>query len=161
MGNRQHIGLARLPPLRYRRSKESAMNHACDPQQLPRTMFPATELIHITHLPLKVDGQTEHAFIAVINNEAVGSAMAKMSEWNTCLVRLMFVAPKHRCKGAGAKILHRIENYARSEKAEAIEIAVHKGNATGRAWWIRRKFIDDLGRDMREQPEYICMVKPL
>lgn len=128
-------------------------------EQLPGQ--PKFNSLHISHLPVKVDGHSEHLFVAILNGEAVGQALAIKQEWGACGLRMLYVARKHRFMGIGSRLVSRVQVFAHNEGCDSIEIAVHKGNVEGRKWWIWRRFIDDETRDMSATPEYRCMVKEL
>lgn len=128
-------------------------------EQLPGQ--PKFNSLHISHLCLKVDGKTEHLFVAILNGEAVGQVLALKQEWGACGLRMLYVSQKHRHMGIGTRLVSRVLVFAHNEKCNEVEIAVHKGNDAGRIFWIRRKFIDDETRDMSATPDYRCMVKPL
>lgn len=128
-------------------------------EQLPGQ--PKFNSLRISHLPLKIDGKTEHLFVAILNGEAVGQVLAIKQEWGACGLRMLFVSPKHRHMGIGTRLVSRVLVFAHNEKCNEVEIAVHKGNNEGILFWIRRKFIDDPERDMSATPEYCCMVRPL
>lgn len=136
---------------------------------LPSTGSPRTEQLpgepkfnslHISHLPLKVDGKTEHLFVAILNGEAVGQVLALKQEWGACGLRMLYVAQKHRHMGIGSRLVSRAQVFAHNEHCKSIEICVHKGNQEGRKFWIRRKFIDEEDRP-DQLPEYQNMVRAI
>lgn len=122
---------------------------------------PTLRNIHITRLAVKVDGITEHQFIVILDKEGVGTVFAKVKAREGCYLRSMFVTQAHRHRGIGTKLLRSVEGWARSERADQLEISVHKGNAEARKWWINRKFIDAPERDTTALPDYRTMIKPL
>jgi GNAT superfamily N-acetyltransferase len=120
--------------------------------------------ISITRLQRKVDGETDHLFIAIIDNEAVGGVVAKHQPWNAVGVRMLFVAHKHRHLGIATRLMAEVEAWARSQKATQLELAVLRGLIPVRQFWIRKcKFIDDEGREAEgpRKDDYICMIKLL
>lgn len=150
--------------------KPAVPNHTeCPPSGILPTGGPQTEQLsgqprfnslHISHLPLKVDGHTEHLFVAILNGEAVGQALALKQEWGTCALRMLYVSQKHRHMGIGSRLVSRVQVFAHNEKCNSIEIAVHKGNTQGRQFWIRRRFID-MDEDRQTIKEYTCMMMAL
>lgn len=123
--------------------------------------IPHFNALEIQRLQVKVDGHTETLFIAILNGNTAGQVIGIIQPWKACSARMLFVTPKHRHTGIGTRLVREIETWGKEQGATSIEIAVHNGNAEGRAFWIRRRFIDDEDRDMSTQPEYRCMVKPL
>lgn len=134
--------------------------------QLPGT--PQFNSLHISRLAVKVDGHTEHVFIAILNGSAAGQVIAKHAydqtstrAWN---LRMLYVTPVHRHKGVATRLFQAVEQFARREKATQLELCCLKANTAGRAFWIRRgKFIDDPEREAggERSAEYVTMVKEL
>jgi GNAT superfamily N-acetyltransferase len=121
--------------------------------------------VSITRLQRKVDGETDHLFIAIIDNEAVGSVVATLMLSNAIGVQMLFVAHKHRHFGIATRLMAELEAWARSQRATQLELSVLKGNIPARQFWIRKcKFIDDEeGREVEgpRKGDYICMSKLL
>lgn len=142
--------------------------------QAPKLQFNA---LHISRLDVKVDGHTEHLFIAILNGSAVGQVIGNIFEiaampvakgnldnWRRCNLRMLYVMPVHRHKGVATRLFQAVEEYARREKATQLELCVLKGNTPGRKFWIHRgKFIDDPEREAGgdRSAEYVTMVKEL
>lgn len=125
-------------------------------EQLPGE--PKFNSLHISHLPLKIEGQTIHLFVAILNGEAVGQIIAQKEE-NRCDLRMLYVAQKHRHMGIGSRLVSRAQIFAHNERCNSIEIAVHKGNMQARRFWIHRKFIDDNRPGL--PPDYQCMAREI
>jgi GNAT superfamily N-acetyltransferase len=136
--------------------------------------------LHVSRLDVKVDGHSEHLFIAILNGSAIGQVIEKMIErdpateinegnsWKViipleriCQIRMLYVMPVHRHKGVATRLFQTVEQFARREKATQFELCVLKGNTPGRRFWIQKgKFIDDPEREA-PSAEYACMVKAL
>lgn len=120
--------------------------------------------LHVCQLAVKVDGETEHLFIAILNDEAVGQVIAKIQYWKACAVRMMFVKLNCRHMGIATRLMKAVEAFAIQEKATQLELCVLRGNIPARRFWIHRcKFIDDETREAEgpRQAEYVTMVKAL
>lgn len=128
--------------------------------------------LHVSRLAVKVDGHTEHVFIAIINGSAVGQVIANRVDYGSTIrgpkvshIRKLYIMPVHRHKGVATRLMRDVEAWAKTEHATQLELCVLKGNAAGRAFWIKRcKFINIDGRDAPEGPrqaEYVVMEKSL
>ncbi len=116
----------------------------------------------IQQLAQKIDGETEHLFLAFLNGKAVGSITARIWDDKACGIRRLFVCPKERGRGIATRLLNKAETFARQERSTCLEIAVNRGNVNARQWWIRKKFYDAPSRDAAPDPvKFICMIKPI
>lgn len=93
----------------------------------PTGNFQFNEL-HISRLDVKVDGHTEHLFIAILNGSAVGQVIAKIQDWKACAVRMLYIMPVHRHKGVATRLFQAVEQFARREKATQLELGCLKAN---------------------------------
>lgn len=167
----------------------SANNAREEDRQEGQRDFPPTgnfhfNAIHISRLAVKVDGHTEHVFIAILNGSAIGQVIANFLPWGgftpedpekpfkpseldrlkVCNLRMLYVMPVHRHKGVATRLFQAVEQFARREKATQLELCVLKGNTPGRQFWIRRaKFIDDPEREAGGErgAEYTCMAREI
>lgn len=99
---------------------------AIQPQQYQRLRpISGFNSLHITRLAVKVDGITEHLFIAILNGEAVGQVIAKIRDCKACEVHTLFVTPRCRHMNIATRLVKDVEVFAVQEKASTLEIEVH------------------------------------
>lgn len=143
----------------------------------PTGNFQFNEL-HISRLDVKVDGHTEHLFIAILNGSTVGQVIALFPSWGgfmpedaekpfkpseisrvkVCQLRMLYVMPVHRHKGVATRLFQAVEQFAKRENATQLELCVLKGNTPGRQFWIRNP---DREAGWEQSSEYACMVRTL
>lgn len=130
---------------------------------LPETgKIPHFNSLEIQQLPQRIDGETEHLFLAFLNGRAVGSVKAFIRKDKACDVQALFVVQAERGKGIATRMLTKVEAFARSERATHLEISCNRGNVNARQFWIRRRFSDDESREAQPDPiRYVAMVRPL
>lgn len=124
--------------------------------------IPHFNSLEIQQLPQRIDGETEHLFLAFLNGRAVGSVKAFIRKDKACDVQALFVVQAERGKGIATRMLTKVEAFARSERATHLEISCNRGNVNARQFWIRRRFSDDESREAQPDPiRYVAMVRPL
>lgn len=139
--------------------RAEAMIAHCQPQHSP-----VVGNIVVHRLDQRVDGNNESLFIAFLHGAFVGSAVAKIMDWNACSIRALFVSPKDRRMSVATRLLAEIEKWATAQGANQIECAVLKGNEPARQFWIRKgRFIDDSSREAEgeQSAEYTIMYREL
>ncbi len=96
--------------------------------------------------PLEVENPAErvvwdYAVIAEEAGETVGFLAAQYTEWNRRVILWhLYVAPSHRRKGVGAKLLEAVEAYARSVRARCLWLETQNINYPAIQFYQRAGF---------------------
>jgi ribosomal protein S18 acetylase RimI-like enzyme len=107
-------------------------------------------------------GDGDDVFVAIIDNTIVGYAQLTLGEWNRrAVIAHLYVAPPHRGRGAGRRLVDTLAEAARAAGARTLWLETQNVNYPAVSFYRRLGFrlcgLDETLYDPRECPGEIAL----